>query len=433
VKYKKINLQWVGFIPLILLLYIYVLQGQAYPGGALEGFKLVKWVSYVVIVMMVPIYFVSVALRMKTIDPGIIKYIIGLITLMCYSTYYYSLSIISLIESIVVYLRYPILFLMINNLLNSNKTIKLYIYSFIIISVLLCVEAIFNYLFLGLSHDDTFITLGPNGGHVVAGVVLLYSALLVGAHAIISGTTKYHLTFITLIILPMIIASTRGALVFMLFLLLILLFIYKSLLKSILIYVGSLLFNVTIIVVSYLVFLSNYRIDIYQVINPVYRINYIGGMVDYLISNGNLLFGSGVRSMASGSVGGSAGIIYSTFSESYQHLLMGGTNQYVKALSEIGIIGFSLYWLMLAKILALNVHVWKHIRKSKHYSNFDKSVSLGFFAIWIHYSSIGLFYNDFWRFDISSLTFWVFAVYIYKLNVSIYSNNYISNSMRKNL
>jgi hypothetical protein len=423
VIHKNINLQWVGFVPLILLLYIYVLQGQAYPGGPLENFKLIKWISYVVIVMMVPIYFFSIALRMKIKDPGIIKYMLGLIFLMCYSTYYYSLSIFSLIESVVVYLRYPILFLIIINLLNSNKAIKLYIYSFLLISVLLCIEAILNYLFLGLLLDDTFLTLGPNGGHVVAGVILLYSALLVGAHAIISSTTKYHLIFIFLIIPPMIIASTRGALVFMLFLLLVLLFIYKSLLKSKLIYVGSLLFNVSIIIVSYLVFLSNYRIDIYHVINPVYRINYIGGMVDYLNSNGNLLFGSGVRSMASGSVGGRAGIIYSTFSESYQHLLVGGTNQYVKALSEIGIIGFSLYWLMLAKILSLNVYVWKHIRKSKHWTNFDKSVSLGFFTIWIHYSSIGLFYNDFWRFDISSLTFWVITVYIYKLNLVIKSNN----------
>ena len=122
-------MQWIGYTPLVLLVYIYLLQGQAYPGGALESIKLVKWISYIVITMTIPIYILSLPMKLKLRDPGIVKYILLLIALMCYSTFHYSLSMSSLLESIVVYLRYPILFIVIDNFIKTNKSIKLYIYS----------------------------------------------------------------------------------------------------------------------------------------------------------------------------------------------------------------------------------------------------------------------------------------------------------------
>jgi hypothetical protein len=161
-------------------------------------------------------------------------------------------------------------------------------------------------------------------------------------------------------------------------------------------------------------------------INPIFRLNYIGGVYDLLAVHGDILFGSGIRSMQPGAGGGGGGgVMHNLLYAQYRWLQIGGTNQYVKSLAELGLIGTVLYWLMLSKILADNIKVWTAIRLKPDISLFDKSVSLSFFSIWIHFSAVGLFYNDFWRFDASALLFWVFALYLYfvRMELRIYPKN----------
>lgn len=103
------------------------------------------------------------------------------------------------------------------------------------------------------------------------------------------------------------------------------------------------------------------------------------------------------------------GTIYKYFISKHPELLYGGTNQYVKSFAEIGIIGFSIYLLALYKMINLNFFVWRCLLHCDTSTNFEKTISLSYFAIWLHYTALGLFNNDVWRFDITSLIFWFFS------------------------
>ena len=397
-----------------LLLFIWLLQGQTYPGGLLDGFVALRHLSYIIIALIVPVYFCLFVVTKRTrilLGGGVFQFGILLTLYIILVGLYQNTPLIKIIEGIFVYLKYIILYVTL--LLLSNKTtIVNFLRFFIFVTTAICVEAIVNYLFLGLQHDYTYLTLGPWGGHVTAGVLLLYACCLVMANMFIAGVSKYHIIFAFMVVIASIIASNRGTIIFLAPLVMMIFFIRKNILKPKLVYFFSLGLNVMVLLVSVQFYRSSEGLDITHCINPIYRLNYIGCIFDILQINGDLFFGNGIRCMKPG-LDGSGGEIYTILSDNYKSLLVGGTNQYVKALAELGLVGTMLYWLMLAKVLANNIIVWTSIRGRNYMSSFDKTVSLSFFAIWLHFSAIGLFYNDFWRFDASALIFWVIALYIY--------------------
>ena len=378
---------------------------------------------------MVPVYLCFLLVTKRTrilLGRGVFQFGIILMLYIILVGWYQNTSLLEIIEGISVYLKYIILYVVL--LLLANKaTIMKFLQFFIFVTVAICFEAIVNCLFLGLQNDYTYLTLGPLGGHVTAGVLLLYACCLVMASMFINGVSKYHIIFASMVV----VASIIGTIIFLIPLVMVIFFIHKNILKPKLIYFFSLGLNVIVLLVSVQLYRSTEGLDMAHCINPIYRLNYIGGVFDILQTNGDLFFGNSIRSMKPG-LDGAGGEMYIMLFDNYKSLLVGGTNQYVKALAELGLVGTMLYWLMLAKVLANNIIVWASIRDRNYIPTFDKIVSLSFFAIWLHFSAIGLFYNDFWRFDASALIFWVIAIYIYFVKTDLERDNYCTSYLTSN-
>ena len=159
-------------------------------------------------------------------------------------------------------------------------------------------------------------------------------------------------------------------------------------------------------------FLSIYvGLDAYSGIGSIqYRLDYIHAVWDYLSDTGSLIVGQGPRSMKPG-VTSEAGSVYQYFLNNDKHLLNSGSNQDVKAFSEMGVLGFGLYWCMLVRVLVVAWKYWKIVKYDKNTNVFKNQavLCLSFFGVWFFYSSIGLLFNDLWRMDASSIVFWVMS------------------------
>lgn len=216
-----------------------------------------------------------------------------------------------------------------------------------------------------------------------------------------------------------VVAAIRTGLIYLPVLILLTLTIYLNKVKAKLLkYASGIIILSTLGFALYTYNVCNGILPLPHELNPQFRLNYIAGVVGELYTRGQLLFGAGPRSMAPGTIG-EGGVIYQFFDFYYPELQYGGTNQYVKIIPELGLIGFALYWGLLYKLFNFNMFIWDILKHKKDEILMNKTISLSYFPIWFHYAALGLFNNDLWRFDISSLIFWTISSYVYLL----YFNN----------
>ena len=411
-----------------LLVYLWFVQGQTYRGGLLEQFGVLRYLSYLVIFALGAVLALLAALRAETIkrSPGT-----GFVLVLTLGAYilgvgvYLDSSAQTLAEGSLVYLRYPMLYLMLCHLAIADK-VEAFLRFSLLVSVAITLEPLINYPLFGLHGDDAYLTLGPWGGHAVAGVILLYGFCLVSANLVLTGGRWYHIAFIYLVVLALLISSNRGSLLSLAPMIALLFLVSVDRFRPWLLYPLSLAINILVILAAYALYSGDVGLNISQLLNPVYRLHYIGGVYELLESSGHLLTGAGIRSMSPGSAG-EAGWVFTALKSQDPRLVKGGTNQYSKALAELGLVGCALYWLLLARILATNIRLWNSIKQRDDVCLFKKSIVLAFFGIWLHFSSFGLFYNDLWRFDASALLFWSLAVFIYS-NQSRYTPDPLSSA-----
>jgi hypothetical protein len=406
-----------GYIPSLLLIYIWLIVGRADPGGILEEMPVVRWLSYPTIfgMCLIALIFISYIGKIKT--GGIGKHIILILAILFFSMRFSENNLFNVAYGAMLYLRYPLLFIVLLNFNLSDLHYKRFIKLFLLITALLIPEAILNFVLFGKYLDITFSSLGGLWGTAAGGIFFAYASCLVMAYVLLDGLKKIHVAFFLLMYVASIIASIRSVIAFLPFILLFIWAVKKDLLRI----KGVIAFSAFISGVVLLATMIPWgsviaSFPILKPFTPHYRLAYISGVLSYLASTGKIFLGAGPGSMNPGSFG-SIGFLYQMLLEE-NNLAGGGTNQYVRAFADFGIIGFTIYWAMLIKMIRINMQVWNFIKNKNtdnEYYQRIKVISLAFFGIWIHYSAIGLFNNDVWRFDISSLVFWVFAAYIYSI------------------
>lgn len=408
-----------GYIPTLLLIYIWLIAGRADPGGILAEVPVVRWLSYPTIFGMCLIALIVISYIGKIKTGGIGSYIILIIAILLFSMRFSENNIVDITYGAMLYLRYPLLFIVLLNFKFSDLHYKTFIYLFLIITALLIPEAILNFVLFGKYLDITFSSLGGLWGTAAGGIFFAYASCIVMAYVLLEGLKKIHVAFFLLMYVASLIASIRSVIAFLPLILLFIWAVKKDLLRI----KGVIAFSAFISGVVLLATMIPWgsviaSFPIIEPFDPQYRLRYITAVLSYLASSGKIFFGAGPGSMNPGSFG-SIGFMYQMLLED-NNVAGGGTNQYVRAFADFGIIGFTIYWAMLIKMIRINMKVWNLIKPiEKNYSqkikeiSLIKKISLAFFGIWIHYSAIGLFNNDIWRFDISSLVFWVFAAYIY--------------------
>jgi hypothetical protein len=410
-----------GLSLILILVYVWLISGRADPRDLLSGYPIIRWGTYLFIPALAMIASVRVFLRGYWYKSYIELFLIAIIAVMSISAMINNSGMNSVLYSIGVYLRYPLLFTLMINLkfryIDFLRSLKL----FILVAVLLTLEAYFNYFMFGKSQDSTFFTVGVSHGHLVAGLAFLYSLSFAFSHALHNRFRWYHGLLFILMFGSAWIASVRSLFIVIPILMFILLGIRFQILKHRFLLVLSVLLLGLIIVCFFLPWDKIVaQFPVISSVNPSYRFTSVREVLSLLNDNNKVFFGFGPRSFSPGSFG-EIGSVYAIFIEEKGEFFTRviSVSQFVNIFAELGVIGFILYWLMLISLLVLNIRFSYSIRMSNGQSLNKKPwliVSLAFFGIWFHYSLFGLIYYDLWRMDISSLVFWSTSAAIFLKN-----------------
>ena len=400
----------VAWLPSLLLIYLWLVVGQTDPGAPLESVRFLRWISYPAIGVAVAITWVYVMTVGKLRTTGIEIHLALVMGVLCLSGLVNDTRPSEILLGAAIYLRYPLLFLLLVNVGDYLRGYSAFIRLFVLIAVAVSLEGIANNLVLGLHQDRTYISLGPFAGTSTAGVFLLYLGCLIWSDCLVRRIRAYHLVGVLLILAAAYIASIRATLALVLPMGVFLYLVHQRFIGTRLVIAISLFGVCGTTICAWLLWHSaSGDLSIPTQVSPQYRLSYIGAVMDELVNSGALWLGVGPLSMSPASVA-SEGAFYALFQEEMLSVARGGVNQYVKAFAEMGVIGFAIYWLMLVKVLRV---VYRGQRDADFRNHLDRTASLAFVGLWLHFSSIGLLYNDFWRFEASALVFWTIAAHVH--------------------
>ncbi len=407
-----------GWTLIFLLLYIWLIAGRTDPGDLLEEYPIIRWGSYILI----PVFTFLATLRVSARgywQKGLIEPFIVLVALiLLFSGFTNETELTSIIFSIGIYLRYPILFLLLVNFGLKHKDYLQGLKLFIIISLFLCMEAIICYSFWGKEGDETFFTLGVSHGHVIGGLFFIYFFCFIIAHSLKAKVKYYNFLSIVLISVGAWIAGIR-AFVFAAPVSLILLFlINQNYLR------GWRVLMIAVISLG-MVMGANFvpwhdiafRLDIFEVFNPGYRFDTNRIVFETLLSSDKYLLGWGPRSISPGTIG-PPGLMFELLTNLYGTKFFPTPSQLITTISEMGFIGFFIYWVMLLLILRMNLKFWESLNQNLMKQDGTQErvwriVSLAFMGIWFNYAILMVWVYDVWRIDLSSFIFWGCAAAIY--------------------
>ncbi len=396
------------WVPVIILIYIWLFAGLGDPGGLLSHINMVRWATYIIIPLAVVAAFFVVILKGKYKVTVIDIFVLLIVATIFLSAYINAKPMAHVVYATLVYLKYPMFFIVLYNMYSNGYDHKPFVKLFLLIVLLIIAEAVVNFIVFNKSHDGTYFTLGQTWGTRNAGIFFAYFVSYLFSILLIHGfKAKYFLVFIFLII-AIFIASIRSSIVFIPIVFLTLYLIKKKVIGAkglqalVLFYFAALSLSIYV------------GLEAYSGVTSIqYRLDYIQAIWIHLKDSGSLLLGLGPRSMKPG-LYPEAGAVYQYFLDTNQFILQSGSNQFVKVFSELGLIGFTLYWFMLVRVLMVAWKYWKLVRYdrgSSIYSN-QAVLCLSFFGMWIFYAGVGLLFNDLWRMDASSVIFWVVAAKI---------------------
>ncbi len=404
----------------IFLIYIWLIAGRSDPGDLLAGYPIFRWLSYILI----PLFGICVAIRVwkskRWVKNFIFAWIAVLGVLIILSGLVNHSSISDTVQSIAIYLRYPILFVLLVNAKISFKQYRRSLRFFLLIGLWLIFEAIFNYSIFKKSYDYTFFTIGITYGTANAGIFFLYGMIFFWTYGLVKKITPWHYIITALVFVAALIAQIRSVILLLfVFIGIILIIRYRFIgrRRTPVFAVVGIVLILFMIILPWKQWAASSRLV--QEISPQYRFDTVVLAWDFLQNDNALLLGYGPRSMNPGTLDGTVGLMYQKFAVMVGKGYLQNITppQLLNALSELGVIGSVLYWLMNLFVLIMALRFLSDNRSPKYDDSKEKMAwmvaAISMVAIWFHYAIFGLLYYDVWRMDITSLIYWSCAAAIY--------------------
>lgn len=431
-----LSLHW-KWLPIVLLIIVWFIPRQAVPNGILEKFLYLRWLT----VFLIPLIFVVQLFKTysageKFVAPPTIVIPISAISL-CYfiSGIVNNMSTIEVIGSLILYLRYPLFFLVFINMKNDLQDAKKFLFTFFILIILQIPECLYRFFALNVSGDFLSFTLGPWGAFDL-GVYAIYAVSIIVGYNIIYGFKLPYIFLVFLLFIIAILAEIK-AFVFAIPLISLIIILYSFRKKIVHNRLAILTFVVVIAIALIYIFQYWGRVHrssgnmiayYFQIItdvianpsvlvstgkfetDPSTRFLGSGFIVEHLKnSRQSLLLGAGPGSLMAGSFTGNPGKLYD---------LPKYLNQLAVTIGEVGILGLIAFLWLLLNIFKMIRNVYNTTEDS--YSRF---MSLALFGMWFFYTILGPFYDLVWRHDSPNLIFWFLLATIYRQRTSDYINN----------
>ncbi|MGB9721381.1 MAG: hypothetical protein ACPL28_07900 [bacterium] len=417
------------WLPVVLLVIIWYIPRQAVPNGLLEKYLFVRWLTVILIPMLLFFQIFKIVRKKGCILPpfGIIIPLIILVVLYFISGMVNNSKFIEIIGSILLYIRYPLLFFIFINMELPEDKFNIFIKVFLFLLTLQIPECFYRFFVLGISGDFLSFTLGP-WGHFDLGVYSIYAICLIVAYSCIYKFSWLHLTVVVLLFILAIMGEIKTLVIsipIVAFVIVLYYFRNSKGMKRALTFSLPALFIIGVYSITQFWgnihktsgnMLQTYLTLIFEVISrPDILINpqglsyessrFLGSafVLDYLKNNSlNLLFGVGPGSLMAGNFLGIPGKIF----DIPQYL-----NQIAVIIGEIGVLGLMIF-------LWLNINLFRLIIRP----NVDaqertiKIIALAMVGMWIFYVFLGPFYDLVWRHDSPNYFFWSFIAYLFNKN-----------------
>lgn len=418
--------QW---LPVILLPLIWYLPGQTAPGGLLEDFLIFRWFT----VLLIPgLFFIqafkNIISRERFKPTFLAMPLVGLVVVSMLSAWLNDVCFFDLVGYLAIYLRYPLLFIILMNIDLSDRIVKWVIGLFLFLVLIQVPEIVYRYQTTGVIGDRVSETLGSYGTYSF-GVYSLYAMALITGNALVTRVRILHLTAFGLLMITAIIGEIKVVVLAAPIIILAVILFHQQRQSSQIVNVGYVRKLVIIIFIVFIVLsiygnwgriqrgpntLVRFIDNISTLVSgselskgQIYRINRIGSTLmvwDMLKATPlNFMFGLGPGSSLAGGFSGTPGHLFSLMPQSFMLTQISAT------LADVGVVGFFIYiWIFL--------RLFKHLLLARSESEdvLFQTLLYGSFGIWIFYVILGPIYNIVWRSDAASYIFYFLMAVICK-------------------
>jgi hypothetical protein len=418
---------WQEYLLIFLLIIVWYVPGQTASGGILENYIVMRWVSHIAIPLIVAYYFaLSLVSKKKwNLSPFFLP-IMCIFFLILISAIYNKSNFLDFASCISIYLRYPLLFLLLINWDIKDSSLEKTIPCFFILLLAQIPETLFRALVWGIRGDAISYTLGSFGSFPL-GIYCLYAIAFLTAQATITRLRWYQFALTAVFILIGGLGEIKALFIFTGPVILVTVLFCRVQTKVIVFRIipiaaivalalyfvfenwetltgggRNLLGNIVLYVRMLFEGRSSYELPY---ISRIDQINIITNML--ISSPANIFVGFGPGSSLAGNFSGTPGVVAVTMSR----LIWAGILiiQYVAVVGDIGLLGLIFFGFLFFRIFAFVMRYRNIISDPKY-----KIYAGAFIGIFSFYALLGPFYNIVWRYDGSNFIMWVLLAILYR-------------------
>ncbi len=374
---------------------------------------------------MIRLFFLIIFLKMRNLSnfqiPNRIYIILGIYILFSFiSGMINGVGLFTTLGYLAVYLRYPLLFVLLANIDVSEKAIRKFFIMFLVLFFIQIPEVLIRYTTLNIKGDDISWSLG-SWGTTNLGIYGIYSGCLIVAHALNNRFTIFHIAGLFLLFIPAIFGEIKAVIIWLPIIIILTIFMhpFRTRIKK----YTTLFAMLTIVIVGSSIVMnfwqSFYGNQLSNIINNIhktiqgnvgwedkysaYRLGIFLRIIESArLNQTNFLLGYGPGSSFVGNFSGKPGLI-----TTFENPSKDTPNQIASTILDVGIIGLILYYLILFNL----VFIWK---KANNIINGNENKFLGimrtaFGGMLFYYLIVGPLYHPVWRFDAASFILYFFA------------------------
>lgn len=408
-KMIKLN-KW---LPVLFLLFTWYVPRNTAPGSFFENYIILRWSTYIIIPLALVLFLFTKLLKPKINITNIFFPVISISFVIIFSGLVNESSLLTIAFTILTYLRYPLLFIVLLNTDIDKKTLKLFIKVFFILLIMQIPEVFYRFSVLGIRWDYISRTLGPWGTFDL-GVYMIYATALIVARNLIVRVKMIHIILIFCFFFIALIGEIKAFIFFTP--LVVGLMVFNHVKKNI---VKKRTYKIAVITIAAIgtafIFSINWygkifpgNRDIERIIGAITRqedvklprINSFFTIIkEVKADSSNFWLGWGPGASLEGSYLAEKGKIFE-FTK-YK-------NQLSEIFMDMGIIGMIVYyWLLLSLLSRFLRHI--RIENEKNYIILNRALV----GMWFFYAVLGPFYDLVWRHDSPNFIFYFLTAALY--------------------
>ncbi|MCM8760952.1 MAG: hypothetical protein NC938_04975 [Candidatus Omnitrophica bacterium] len=425
-------------VSIILLPILWYIPRQTAPSGVLENYIFLRWISFVIIPVVFFLQFLRTSAEGKPFRMTCIAVPLGLFIIWSMvSAVANETGLYEFLGNLMVYIRYPVLFMAFVNMDICESTMKKFITLFLFLLIIQIPECFYRYLILGIGWDNISWSLGP-WGTLDLGIYMSYATSLIVSFVLIKKFRWFYLLPIAAFFIIALFGEIK-AFIFTapVIILLISYFAFKrdEGRKKVFIHICI---AILLLILLYFVIMSWGRV--YRVsgnllalyLNKVLRIFGLASsqISDYELSRQsrigalvyvwNAIKGDPYRIMLGLGPGSSffggvmqKGVMYSA-------IKVPAVSQLAAILTDVGLVGLGLYYFIQLNLIMM-------IRKANVLLRdaYLSVISTALIGMWAYYAILGPVYDLVWRYDSSSYTFYFLLAAVYSRVLKESGNNYV--------